>query len=92
MFVSRYCSIGLYVLLNLNVLCHGQHVQQPKRPLSNGNVAYPESEEEDPAKQNAQVNSTEILQYVFTGDVPKIPNGLCCCFRKFKTDARKRRT
>lgn len=64
MFVSRYCSVGLYVLLNLNVLCHGQHGQhgqRPKIPINNGNVAYPESEEEDPAKQNAKVQWTEIL-------------------------------
>lgn len=52
MFVSRYCSIGFYVFLNLNVFCHAQ---RPKLPLSNGNVAYPESEEENPDRQNAQV-------------------------------------
>lgn len=54
MSVGRYCSIGLCVLINLNVvLCSGQRLQQMS--LSNGNVAYPENEEEDPAKQNAQV-------------------------------------
>lgn len=54
MFAVRICSIGLYILLNLNVLSHGHQLHQ--KSLSNGKVAYPESEEEDPSKQNAQVN------------------------------------
>lgn len=54
MFLRRYCSIGLVILLNLNVLCHGQ--RPFKMSSSNGIVAYPENEEEDPDKQNAQVN------------------------------------
>lgn len=60
MFVSRYSSIGLLFLLSLNVLCHAQ--------LKNDKVAYPESEEEDPAKQNSQVKWRKcslILQHFF---------------------------
>lgn len=46
MFVSR--AIGLYILLNFNVLCHEQR-------LSLG-FAYPEDEEDDGTNnQNAQV-------------------------------------
>lgn len=54
MFVCRCCSIGLFILLNLNVLCQGQ---RPIKMQGDGiGFGYPENEEEDPAKKNAQVN------------------------------------
>lgn len=47
MFISR--SIGLYILLNFNVLCREQRLSFK--------LAYPEDEEKDSFKPNAQVDS-----------------------------------
>lgn len=63
MFLSRYHTIGFYILLNLcaiNVRCQGQRLQQ--MALSNGNFAYPENEEQDPAFQNSQVKCLFFLE------------------------------
>lgn len=56
MFVSR--SIGLYILLNFNVLCQEQRLSLK--------VAYPEDEEEHPHKPNAQVKCRKVL-YKYSG-------------------------
>lgn len=53
MMLRRYCTISFYILLSLcatSVPCQGQRQQ-----MSNGNIAYPENEEQDPFVQNAQV-------------------------------------
>lgn len=59
MFVSRCCSIGFYLLLNLNVLCRAQGQGQRQRPVqmqSDGlNFGFPEAEEEDPSRKNSMV-------------------------------------
>lgn len=41
-------SVRLYILLNFVLLCKGYRTD-------NQGIGYPESEEEDPAKKNAQV-------------------------------------
>lgn len=51
MFVSR--SIGLCILFNLVLLCQGHRHHDSK---SDGlGFGFPEAEEEDPSKKNAQV-------------------------------------
>lgn len=66
MFAARYCSIGVFILLNLNVLCHGQ---RPQTISSATNLAFPENEEQNPDKQNSQVieecKITRLLAFVF---------------------------
>lgn len=52
MFVkSRYCSIGLCILLSLNVLCQGQR----QRQSDGSRFSYPEDEEVGLAKIDDQV-------------------------------------
>lgn len=82
MHVNRCCSIGLYILLNLNVLCQGQRLHQM---LSDGlGFGFPEAEEEDPAKKNAQ-NKTPVYianvckpgEILYPGD--QLDDWVCDC-------------
>lgn len=52
MFVHRYYSIGLYILVNLYVLWQGQRLGLA--------IAYPADGEEDIARQNVQVELKSI--------------------------------
>lgn len=62
------CSIGLCILFHLILLCQGQRDVHRNGHGSDGiGFGYPESEEEDPGKQNALVsaNSFQLIVCVF---------------------------